>query len=231
MKYLLRTALGVLVLGCAGHNAMASEWVELFNGENLEGWEQKGGDANYAVKDGVITGTSVPNTGNSFLCTEEKYGNFILEFEYMGHPDLNSGVQIRSQSLESYKDGRVHGYQVELEQEARDRDWSGGIYDEGRRGWLYPRKMDGPNPQAEQFSVQGKRVWKNGDWNHVRVEARGDSIKTWVNGEARADLKDDMTARGFIGLQVHGVGDREDPMTVKWRNIRIKPLDAAEGVE
>lgn len=203
----------------------AAEWAMLFNGDNLDGWTQKGGDASYTVEDGVIVGTSVPNTPNSFLCTTEDYGDFILEFEFMGHPDLNSGVQVRSQSLPEYKDGRVHGYQVELEQESRDRYWSGGIYDEGRRGWIYPMKSEEETPEQKAFSEQGKKVWKAGEWNHVKVEAKGDVIKTWVNGELRANLADGMTPKGFIALQVHGVGDKTEPMSVKWRNIRIMPLD------
>lgn len=198
-------------------------WTDLFNGENLDGWVQRGGDAKYHVEDGEIAGTSVPNTGNSFLCTEKEYGDFVLEFEFFGHPDLNSGVQIRSESKEKYRDGRVHGYQVELEQESQERWWSGGIYDEARRGWLYP--MKGDEEAGKAFGEQGKKVWKAGEWNKVRVEAKGDSIKTWVNGEQRADLTDDKTPKGFIALQVHGVGDNETPMTVRWKNIRIKETE------
>lgn len=207
--------------------AHAGDWVALFNGENLDGWEQKGGVAKYRVENGTIVGQSVPDTGNSFLCTEKHYGDFVLEFEFKGHPELNSGVQVRSNSLPNYKDGRVHGYQVELEQENRDRYWSAGIYDEGRRGWIYPTKAEAPASEAqrEAFAEQGKKLWKMGDWNHVKVEAKGDRIKTWLNGELRTDLRDDMTARGFIGLQVHGVGDKKEPMTVMWRNIRIQELE------
>jgi hypothetical protein len=206
--------------------ALAGEWRELFNGENLDGWEQKGGEAKYKVEDGAIVGTSVPNTPNSFLVTQDTFGDFILEFEFKGHPDLNSGVQIRSNSLESYKDGRVHGYQVELEDEAQDRDWSGGIYDEGRRGWLFPTKKD--KKWGEKFGAEGKAAYKDGEWNTIRVEAKGDSIKTFLNGTPRADLEDGLTSEGFIALQVHGVGDKEEPMSVSWRNIRIQELDGDE---
>ena len=107
-----------------------------------------------------------------------------------------------------------------MEDEGQDRDWSAGIYDEGRRGWLYPTKDD--EAAGAKFGEQGKRLWKNGEWNHIRVEAKGDRIKTWLNGELRADLEDDMTAEGFIGLQVHGVGETKEPLSVRWRNIRIK---------
>jgi len=210
---------------CAAWGAGKEEakWIDLFNGKDLAGWVQKGGEAKYEVVDGAIVGTSVPNTTNSFLCTEEDFRDFILEFEFMGHPHLNSGVQFRSQSLESYKDGRVHGYQCELEDEAQDRDWSGGIYDEGRRGWLCPKKTDKAACQA--FGEKGKALWKNGEWNHLRIEAKGKQIRTYLNGELRAELEDNLTPEGFIGLQVHGVGANPLPFSVKWRNIRIQVLD------
>ncbi len=198
-------------------------WRELFNGKDLEGWEQKGGEAKYGVEDGAIVGTSVPDTGNSFLCTKDRFSDFELQFEFKAHPSLNSGVQFRSNSLRAYKDYRVHGYQCELEQEGQDRDWFCGIYDESRRGWLFPKKSD--TAHCEKFGEEGKRLWKEGEWNQIRIRCEGDRIQTWLNGEPRADFEDGMTNEGFIGLQVHGVGDKETPMNVYWRNIRIKELD------
>jgi len=197
-------------------------WVDLFNGKNLDGWTQLNGKAKYSVEDGCIVGTSVPNSPNSFLCTDKHYKNFILEFDFKGNPKLNSGCQIRSESTKAYRNGRVHGYQVELEDEAQDRDWSGGIYDEARRGWLYPAEKG--SDLAKKFSAQGKRLWMNGEWNHIKVECNGDHIQTWLNGEKRADLHDSMTLSGFIGLQVHSVGSRKEPLSVRWRNIKIKVL-------
>ena len=223
----LVTRIVVAVMVVASTVAVAEEgWMPLFNGENLDNWETKGGVATFEIDGDEIVGRSVPNTPNTFLCTKEHYGDFVLEFEFLAHPDLNSGVQIRSNSIEDFKDGRVHGYQVELEEESRDRDWSGGIYDEGRRGWIYPPK--GAADLEAEFTQVGKAVWKAGEWNHIRVEAKGDHIQTWLNGTKRSNLKDDMDASGFIGLQVHGVGNREAPMEVRWRNIRIKPLADAE---
>lgn len=198
------------------------EWVDLIQ-DDLSNWDIKGGEATYRIEDGAVVGTSAPNTQNTFLCTKETYGDFILEFEFMGHEELNSGVQIRSESKEDFKNYRVHGYQVELEEDNHDRDWHGGIYDEGRRGWLYPANGDEAAGQA--FGEVGKQAWKPGEWNHIRVEAKGDRIRTWLNGEPRADLQDDMTLSGFIALQVHGVGNKTEPMSVRWRNVRVKRLD------
>ena len=198
-------------------------WIDLFNGKNLDGWEQKGGKATYKVEDGAVVGTSVPNTENSFLCTKELYSDFILELEVFANPEMNSGVQFRTNSVPDFKGGRVHGYQCEVEDENQGREWFGGIYDEGRRGWLFPTKED--EAWGKKFGEEGKTVWKNGEWNTIRIEAKGDSLKTFINGTPRADLKDAMTPSGFIALQVHGVGDRKEPLSVKWRNIRLKKLD------
>jgi hypothetical protein len=203
----------------------ADEWKPLFDGKSLDGWEQKGGEAKYRVEDGQVVGTSVPNTGNSFLCTTKNYGDFILELEFKVDPRLNSGVQIRSQCFaepmlvvgKKIPAGRVHGYQVEID--PSDRAWSGGIYDEGRRGWLNDLKDTDTKDNAA-----ARKAFKQDDWNQFRVECRGDSIKTWLNGVPAADLTDGMTPEGFIALQVHGVGAEKEPREVRWRNIRIQEL-------
>jgi len=207
----------VVLVACAMslHAVQEAEengFVPLFDGKTLDGWEQKGGKAKYTVEDGCIVGTSVPNTSNSFLCTKKHYSDFILELEFKVDPGLNSGVQVRSNSLKEYRNGQVHGYQVEIDPSSRA--WTGGIYDEGRRGWLFTLK---DNEAA-------RKAFKPNDWNKLRVECRGDRIKTWVNGVPAADLTDSMTRSGFIALQVHGVGSRQDPLSVRWRNIRLKDL-------
>jgi hypothetical protein len=205
--------------------ARAEDWRRLFDGKSLDGWTQKGGAAKYRVEDGQIVGTSVPNTSNSFLCTTRDFGDFILELDFKVHPKLNSGVQIRSQCFDkptvaerdgkkrAIPPGRVHGYQVEIDPRA-DRTWSGGIYDEGRRGWLDDLADNEP----------ARKAFKPLVWNHFRIECRGDHIRTWINGVPAADLKDDMTPAGFIALQVHGVGAEREPREVRWRNIRIEEL-------
>ncbi len=191
----------------------AGKFVPLFDGKTLDGWKQRGGDAEYRVEDGMIVGSSVPNTSNSFLCTKKMYGDFILELEFKVDPGLNSGVQIRSNSFQDYRKGRVHGYQVEIDPSSRA--YSAGIYDEARRGYFLQDLSDN-EPASKAFKAE--------DWNKFRIEAIGDSIKTWINGVPAADLVDSMTQTGFIGLQVHGVGGRTEPLRVRWRNIRIKDL-------
>ena len=186
-------------------------WEELFNGENLKGWEQLNGKAEYKVEDGCILGTTITNTPNSFLCTEKKFNDFILEFEVWADPSVNSGVQFRSNSFKDFDDGRVHGYQFELE--STNRAFSGGIYDEARRGWMYPLSLN----------ENGRKAFKVGKWNACRVEAVGNTIRTWVNGIQCANLIDDLTSSGFIGLQVHSIDNESQAgKKIKWKNIRIK---------
>lgn len=199
----------LLTLVCAV-TVSAQNWQPLFNGKNLKGWKQLNGKADYAVVDGTIVGTTKLNTPNSFLATQKNYGDFILEFEFLMDDALNSGVQFRSESKKEYQNGRVHGYQFEMDPSTRA--WSGGIYDEARREWLYPMTK---NPA-------GQKAFKSGQWNKVRIEACGPRMATWINGIPCANLWDDMTPEGFIALQVHAIGDKAlEGKQIKWRDIRI----------
>ncbi len=205
-------AMAILVFVAAGAAPAIAEgpqdgWRPLFDGKSLDGWEQHGGKAKYAVEEGVIVGRSVPDTSNSFLCTKERFSDFELTFEVKVDDELNSGVQIRS----NLKDNDVvFGPQVEI---ARSPDSAGYIYGESTgRGWLSQER-----PVTD--------VFKNGQWNRYRVLCQGANIKTWINDVPIADLTDAESAReGLIGLQVHGVGPRAEPLEVRWRNIQIRVL-------
>ncbi len=194
-------------------NAQSTKgWKNLFNGKDLDGWKVLNGTAEFTIENGALVGTSKLNTPNTFLATKVDYSDFILEYEAKIDPSLNAGVQIRSLSKADYNDGRVHGYQVEFDPSKRA--WTGGIYDEARRGWLY--NLEG-NPRA-------KEAFKQGEWNKFRIEAIGHNICVWLNGVQSADIIDDMTASGFIALQVHGIGTNKEKSgkTVQYKNIRIK---------
>lgn len=198
-------------LFCASGAMAQGKWVDLFNGKNLDGWKQLNGKAKYEVLNGEIVGTTVFGQPNSFLVTEQNYGDFILELEFRLDADMNSGIQFRSESKPEYRDGRVHGYQMEVDPSSRA--WTGGIYDEGRRGWLYPLEYNPP----------GKKAYKQRDWNRARVECIGPVIRIWINGVPTANLVDDLTTRGFIALQVHSIQKAENAgQQVRWRNIRIQ---------
>lgn len=193
-------------------------WEELFNGKDLSGWKRLNGTARFYIENGTIAGQTVDGPLNTFLCTEKDYGDFILEFEIKIEEGLNSGVQIRSLSRADYKNGQVHGYQVECD--SSDRAWSGSILDEARRGWLYPLER---NPSA-------RKAFRKGKWNKFRAEAYGNRIRTFVNGIECVDLIDDMTSKGFIGLQVHRIGRKKELIgrKVYWRNLRILTSNVKE---
>jgi hypothetical protein len=200
----------LLILAPITVNAQ-SEWKSLFNGKDLTGWKQLNGQAKYEVKNNMIVGTTVSDQPNSFLCTAEDYGDFVLELELFVDSTMNSGVQFRSESKADYMNGRVHGYQMEVDPSKRA--WSGGIYDEGRRLWLYTMEYNDP----------GKKAFRNGQWNKYRIECIGSHIRTWVNGIPTAWLIDDLTPKGFIALQVHSIPKNVAPgKQIMWRNIRIK---------
>ena len=183
----------------------------LFNGKDLSGWKQLNGKAKFSVENGEIVGTTVFGEPNSFLATQKDYGDFILELEYKVDSTMNSGVQFRSESIPDYQNGRVHGYQFEIDPSKRG--WTGGIYDEGRRDWLYTMDL---NPAA-------KTAFRQGQWNKVKIECIGNNLRTWVNGVPCAYVIDNMTPKGFIALQVHQINKKEDEgRKIRWRNIRIQ---------
>ena len=194
--------------------AQEGNWKNLFNGKDLSGWKAVAGKATFTVQDGVIEGSAVFGTGNTFLITEELYGDFILELDLkISHVSSNSGIMTRGQFDPAGQGGKglVYGYQVEAD--PTPRAWSGGIYDEARRGWFYPLDL---NPAA-------KAAFKLGEWNRYRIEALGNTIKTWVNGQEVAYFVDDLDARGFIGLQVHSIQNKEDEgRKTYFRNVRIQ---------
>jgi regulator of RNase E activity RraA len=234
-KIFLSVALLIILVSISFARQQQDEWISLFDSKTLNGWSVHSGFAKYHVEDDAIVGTTVKGSPNSFLCTDRQYGDFILEFEVLLDPRLNSGVQIRSKIAEAEKvfifsgrDGeprkrtippdRVYGYQVEIATEKSGS--SGSIYDEARRAFMLASTRSDPD---------ASKAFKDGQWNKFRIECKGDRIRTWINDIPCVDLKDGMTSRGVIGLQVHGIGKDAGPYQVRWRNIRIKAED--EGVK
>jgi 3-keto-disaccharide hydrolase len=211
MKTFWTMAVAVLLAAPARPLGAQGGWRPLFNGKSLDGWSACNGTAPFSVEDGTITGRTVVKSPNSFLCTKETFGDFILEYEAWAATNLNSGVQIRSTSDPAIKGGRVHGYQVEID--PSDRAWSGGIYDEARRGWLHTL--------VDQEAA--RKAFHLGQWNRFRVEAIGTSIRTWLNGVPCANIIDDLTPRGIIALQVHAIGNDQARAgeIIRFRNLRI----------
>lgn len=224
------SAIGVLLVLLSSVSAAENDgWINLFNGKDLSGWNQVNGKAIYEVIDGEIVGTTVASDielptsedgwremtpldfpRNSFIATEKIYTDFVFEVELFAG-NMNGGIQFRSNIDPDYWEGLVHGYQAEVD--PSERAWSAGIFDEMRRGWLYPVSF---NPKA-------RAAFKTGDWNLYRIEAIGNSLRTWLNGVPVAHVIDDMSPEGFIALQVHFImGDQGAGEQIRWRNIRIK---------
>jgi len=207
--------------------AQTPHWTPLFDGKTLNGWKRLAGTAEYKVEDGAIVGTTVAGSGNTFLVTEKEYDNFILEMDIRtADTTSNSGVQTRSHYNPAGHEGKGLVYGRQLEIDPSSRRWSGGIYDEGRRDWLYPASL---NPSAQH-------AFKRGQYNHIRIECVGNSMKTWLNGTAIASLIDTIDNKGFIGLQVHAIHKSDQAgEKIYFKNIRIqttalKPTPFPKGI-
>lgn len=205
----------MLALLLATHAVQADDsgYTSLFNEKSLDGWSQRNGTATYRVEDGCIVGKTNEGSPNSFLCTEKLYGDFDLLFEVKVDSKLNSGVQIRSQCVGDVPSGTVNGPQVEIEPNGT----AGYIYGESAGGWMTPDDQRTPHQH-----------FKDGKWNSYRVLAVGPRIQVWINGQQVSDLtheeKFQSHPKGFIGLQVHGIGAGEGPYEVRWRNIKLHDL-------
>jgi len=193
------------------------QFVDLFDGETLDGWTQRNGTATYRVEDGAVVGKTTEGSPNSFLCTDKDYGDFELLFEVKVDNELNSGVQIRSQTRGGPM-GRVNGPQVEIESSGDNGAEAGYVYGEAAGGWMTPEDKLIPH-----------KHFKDGDWNAYRVLAVGPTIKVWINGELISDLtheeKFKTHPKGFIGLQVHGIPKGAGPYEVRWRNIKLREIE------
>jgi hypothetical protein len=214
MKYIVVLCVCFLYAGFSIAQGKKDGWVNLFDGKTLTGWKKITGTADFEINNGQIVGTTVPNSPNTFLVTEKEYGDFILELEVMiEDTNSNSGIQFRSHfdPNANNRKGRVFGYQYELDPSSRK--WTGGLYDEGRRDWLYPMML--------HSSAQG--AYRHGGFNKVRIECMGNIIKTWVNNIPAAYMVDTFDRSGFIALQVHSISNPAMAgKRIFWKNIRIK---------
>ena len=220
----------ILLLSLYSTTCGQERWISLFDGETLKGWSVHSGYATYRVEDGAIVGQAEKGSPNSFLCTDREFSDFILEFEvFLDDAELNSGVQFRSQiagqelifwfrndqgkyQSDTIPADRVYGYQVEISSGGG----SGGVYDEARRAMM---------PWWPENGSQESKAFKEKQWNKYRIECRGDSIRTIINGVVITDFRDGLSLTGIIGLQVHDTGNDPTPYQVRWRNIRIQELD------
>ena len=187
----------------------APQWQSLFDGHSLDGWDVVEGDSTVLVDDGAIVAVHQDADAMTYLVTDQTYSDFILEVDVKIIGDLNSGILLRGQRDPAVKAGRAHGYQMEIDQS--ERQWTGGIYEEGGRGWLY--------------SLEGKETaraaYRPSEWNHYRIEAIGHTFRIWVNGIPTLHLLDDHAASGLIGFQIHRLTKDLSGGAIYIRNVRI----------
>ncbi len=212
-------------------------YTPLLDQNSLEGWQVLGSMTDFSIKDGVLKGHGHELKGSSYLCHEKEYGDFIFAFQMkFDHLKGNSGVMFRAK-LNGGK--HPYGYQCEHDNKVK-RSWTAGLFDQSRRGWLYPfrinKKSKTPvtlDPAAaaaasefqKAFTEQGQRIFKEDDWNTIIIKCKGNHVRTWLNGELRVNFHDTdpehTTLKGIFGFQVHG-GKSCD---VRWRNIFVKELE------
>jgi hypothetical protein len=176
--------------------------IDLFNGQNLDGWEINGTEKWYVEK-GELICESGPDAEYGYLSTKEHYDDFELELEFKQEADGNSGVFFRS----TVSGTIVNGWQVEV---APPNLHTGGIYESYGRGWLIK-----PDPAKDQYL-------KMGSWNRMKIIANGNKVTTYLNGHEMVEILDEKigNGKGGIALQIHSGGG----IKVKWRNIKLKEL-------
>lgn len=203
-----------------------AEFTPLFNGNDLDGWEVVGGEAAYRVQDDSIIGVCKKTKKNTFLRTQKTYRDFEFRAQFKWDTPGNSGIQFRSHQYPSTDEdnpSRVYGYQFELDSSARA--WSGGLYEEGRRGWI----VDLGKPEdSEDNNVERRNAVKLDDWNEIVIQCKANRIRTWLNGVSIVDHIDAdgefPLLEGFFALQVHAGGSGQ----FQWRNLRIKEFEPEE---
>jgi hypothetical protein len=193
-------------------DAAAEEWIPLFDGATLDGWANPYAWGEAWAAGGVI---HLRADDKFFLITDTTYRDFVFEGQ-VRLPDRasNSGFMFRA----NVEPNRVYGYQAEVDPSKRA--WSGGLYDEGRRGWIHPPPDDSGAGQA--FRSGPGQAFDPGQWNAYRIRAVGDSLTIWVNGTMTTALRDTMDREGVIGIQHHG----EDGKIYRFRSLRLRPLNA-----
>lgn len=211
--------LALILLLLLSHGGFCQSWQSLFNGRNLEGWSIVGDSATFTVEEGAIRLHRKANTReHTFLRTDKKYRDFILELECKRDEQFQYGILVRATPAPDTAHVRLYGYQVKVDHN-KSRRWTGAIYDDYGNTWQWLSTL-ADNPAA-QNALQAA-----GLWDHYRFELVGDRIKVWLNGVPTSNILHNKYKEGYIALKIHFLGDNpalEKPRA--WvRNIRIIPL-------
>ena len=199
----------ILHLLLLSNNSSAQKWHPLFDGKTMNGWETRDANSPIEVKDGTMIAYHRDTTGHTYLSTTDEFKDFILDLEVKVVGDLNSGILLRGISSPEIHQGKVHGYQMEIDQS--ERQWTGGIYEELGRGWLYSLE----NRETE------RKAYRPSEWNHYRIEVIKDTFKIWVNDKPVLHMIDSKTRKGVIAFQIHDLAEGFNGGTVEIRNMNI----------
>ncbi len=195
-----------------------TDWQNLFNGKDLSHWKITGSKGVAEIKDSVIScHMSANTTEHTFICTREKYDDFILEMDVNADPGYNTGILLRCvdkpQNCDTCKVS-LYGYQVKIDP-SPTRCWTGGVFDDfgATWHWLYDLSKDD----------RARKAYHMGEWNHFRVEASGPSIKVWVNGIPTTNMINSKYTNGYVALKIHALKNvpEQESWIGRFKNIRI----------
>ncbi|QDV21969.1 3-keto-disaccharide hydrolase [Aureliella helgolandensis] len=228
MRHLSRSLMAVAILTASTILHADDGFKEIFNGKDLTGW--KGNSELWSVEDGAITGTTSDEKKlkfNTFLIWEGEVADFVLELDYKLGAEGNSGIQYRSKVLNE-EDFIVGGYQADIDASLT---YAGINYEEKGRGILTLRGVrttlakDGTKTEESIGDAKelGKKIHGE-DWNHYRVEAKGNKLSHYINDQLMSEVIDNQTekssAKGVLALQIH----QGPPMKIQFKNMRLKVL-------
>jgi len=206
----------LLLLAPAASVAADAPFVPLFNGRDLTGWNIVGPaePAPIVVEAGVLVLRQRRNTPeHTFLTSQEKYGDFILELDLKDDPGFNTGILLRGSPAPADAKVRLNGYQVKID--PTPRAWTGGVFDDYGADWkwLYDLRRD----------ARARAAFQLGEWAHFRIECLGNTVKVWVNGVPTSYLVDEKYSTGCLAFKIHAVGDtpKAGETAVRLKNIRI----------
>ncbi|MSU47501.1 MAG: DUF1080 domain-containing protein [Opitutus sp.] len=186
------------LLFVASSAAAPGPWVSLFNGKDLSGWKVPAPNPYWRIEHGVLVGESDEKLTGSLLWTEKHFGDFVLELDVRWQGDPDSGVILRTPGLQVQIGTSI----------SQKRDFTGSFYLKGY-------------PEHAQAKEAAKLLKKPGEWNILRIEAKGPTFKVSINGTPASQLTDAKYLEpGPIGLQIH----QKLKMKVEFRNIRIAEL-------
>jgi hypothetical protein len=207
---------GAIVSSDAPLFGQEAPWVSLFNGTDFEGWKivALADPAPAVVEDeSMVLKQRIKTSEHTFVASQRKYRDFILELDLKDDPRFNSGILLRCVDAPADAKVRLYGYQVKIDNTPRA--WTGGVFDDFGAGWTWMFDLaDDPDARA---------AFKLGEWAHFRIECLGTTIKVWVNDVPTCHLIDQKYTEGYLAFKIHSLGNNPQATkhAIRLKNIRI----------